>query len=106
MKQGDLTKDGVDGVHGDLVLSGISDESFGIGEGDIRGCGTVALIVGDDFDAVVLPDSDAGVGGAQVDSDGESLSFSGHFFLEGKIAKNLNLGFLVQFSVNEWKEEK
>ena len=60
MRAGRITEYGVDGVHGDLVLSGIFDESFGIDEGDIKGCGTVALIVGDDFNAVVLPDSNVG----------------------------------------------
>ena len=28
-------EDGVDGIHGDLVLSGVTDETFSVGEGDI-----------------------------------------------------------------------
>ena len=64
-----LTKDGVDGVHGDLVLRGIADEALGVGEGDVRRRGAVPLVVGDDLDAVVLPHADARVGGAEVDAD-------------------------------------
>ncbi|MCI90087.1 hypothetical protein A2U01_0111377, partial [Trifolium medium] len=55
----------------------VTDEAVGISESDVRGGGPVALVVGDDLDSVVLPDSDAGVGGAEVDSDGETVSFSG-----------------------------
>ena len=72
-----LTKDGVDGVHGDLVLGGISDEALGVGEGDVRGGGAVPLVVGDDLDAVVLPHADARVGGAEIDPDRRSLAL-GH----------------------------
>ena len=39
------------------------------GEGDERGRRPVALIVCDDFDAVISKDADAGVGGAQIDTD-------------------------------------
>ena len=58
------TEDGVDGVHGDLVLGGIADEPFGVGESHIRRRRSVALVVGDDFDTVVLPNSDARIGRA------------------------------------------
>merc|ERR1719502_203618 len=63
---------GVGGVHGDLVLGGISNETLGLIEGNVRGGGAVSLVVGNDLDTVVLPDSDAGVGGAEVNSDGFS----------------------------------
>jgi len=36
-----LTEDGVDGVHGDLVLRGIADEALGVGEGDVGRRGAV-----------------------------------------------------------------
>lgn len=36
-------KDGVEGVHGDLVLGSITNETFGIGETDVGGSGAVAL---------------------------------------------------------------
>mmetsp|Transcript_42660 Transcript_42660/g.102046 ORF Transcript_42660/g.102046 Transcript_42660/m.102046 type:complete len:244 (-) Transcript_42660:30-761(-) len=60
---------GVGGVHGDLVLGSISDETLGLIEGDIRGGGAVSLVIGDDLDTVVLPHSDARVGGSEVNSD-------------------------------------
>jgi len=95
----------------DLILSSISDETFGVGEGDVGRSGSVSLVVGytkrdeqrkeesafeerrwwrrvdgwdelrsfsllqwrmgltDDLDSIVLPDSDAGVGGSEIDSD-------------------------------------
>lgn len=74
------TEDGVNGVHGDLILGGVADQSLGIGEGDIGRSRPVALVVGDDLDAVVLPDPNAGVGGAEIYTDRWSLSLSGHCF--------------------------
>jgi NAD-specific glutamate dehydrogenase. len=44
-------KDSVVGVHGDLVLGGITDETLGIGEGDERGGSAVALVIGNNFTA-------------------------------------------------------
>ncbi len=51
-------EDGVGGVHGDLVLRGITDQTLSVREGHIRGCCSVTLVVGDDFDTVVLPNTD------------------------------------------------
>jgi hypothetical protein len=45
------------GVHGDLILSGIADQTLVIGEGDIGRRGSVALVVGDDLNTIVLPDT-------------------------------------------------
>lgn len=45
-------------VHSDLVLCGITDETLALGERDIGGCRPVTLVVGDDLDTVVLPDTD------------------------------------------------
>ena len=42
-------EDGVVGVHGDLVLGSVSDETLRVGKGDIGRCCPVALVVGDDF---------------------------------------------------------
>lgn len=62
-------EDGVVGVHGDLVLRGVTDETLVVGERDIGRGRAVTLVVGDNLDSVVLPDTDAGVGGAQVNTD-------------------------------------
>jgi hypothetical protein len=61
------------GVHGDLVLGGITNESLRVVESDIRGGGSVTLVVGNDFDSVVLPDSDTGVGGTEINSNYQQL---------------------------------
>ena len=46
-------------VHGDLIFGGITDETLGVREGDVgRGC-PITLIVGDDLNAVILPDTNA-----------------------------------------------
>ena len=74
----DLTQDGVDRVHGDLVLGCITDQTLGIGEGDVRRRGTVSLVVGNDLDPVVLPYPDARVGRAEIDPDRRSLALSSH----------------------------
>ena len=52
-------EDGVVGVHGDLVLCGVTDETLSVGERNIGGCRAVTLVVGDDLDTIVLPDTDA-----------------------------------------------
>ena len=49
---------GVVRVHGDLVLRGVADQALVVREGHIRGRGAVALVVGDDLNAIVLPDTD------------------------------------------------
>lgn len=61
-------ENGVVRVHGDLVLGGITNESLRVVESDIRRGGSVTLVVGNDFDSVVLPDSDTGVGGTEINS--------------------------------------
>jgi hypothetical protein len=63
-------EDGVGWVTGGLVLGSVTDETFFLGEGDVRGGGVETLVVGDDFDFVVLEDTDAGVGGSEIDTDG------------------------------------
>ena len=57
------------GVHGDLVLCGVTDETLSVREGDERGCCAVALVVGDNLDAIISEDADTRVCGAQIDAD-------------------------------------
>jgi NAD-specific glutamate dehydrogenase len=45
-----------------LILGRISDQSLSVGESDEAGCGSVALVVGNNFDAVISEDTDARVG--------------------------------------------
>ena len=52
-------EDSVGGVSGSLVLGGVTDEALLLSEGDVRGGGVDTLIVGDDFDLVVLEHTDA-----------------------------------------------
>lgn len=61
-------KDGVDRVHGDLILCGISNETLGVCEGNEGGGSSVTLVVGNDFDAVITEDTHAGVRGTQIDT--------------------------------------
>ena len=55
-------ENGVVGVHGDLVLGGITDQSLRVVEGDVRRSGSVSLVVGDNLDSLVRPDTDTRVG--------------------------------------------
>lgn len=64
-----LTENGVVGIHGDLVLSGVSDETLGFREGHIAGRCAVSLVIGDDLDLAMLEDADAGVSRAKIDTD-------------------------------------
>lgn len=68
-------EDGVGGIFGNLVLGSISDQPFVVSEGNIGGSGSVSLIIGNDLNSIVLPDTDAGVGGTQINTN----SFLRHF---------------------------
>ncbi len=56
-------EDGVAGVHGSIVLSGLTNQTLLVGEGDERRGGEGTLLVGNDFDIVTLVDGNARVGG-------------------------------------------
>ena len=61
-------EDGVVRVHGDLVLCGITDQTLGVGEGNEGRSGAVALVVGNDLNAVIPEDAYARVGSTQIDT--------------------------------------
>ena len=44
--------------HGDLVLGGITDQTFLVVESDVGWGGSVTLVVGDDFYSVLPEDGD------------------------------------------------
>jgi hypothetical protein len=55
-------EDGVEGIFGILIFSWISNESLRLSEGDIRWSGSIALVIGNDLNFIVLPASDTGIG--------------------------------------------
>ena len=63
-------ENGVVRIHGRLILRGVTDQTLRLGESNPGGCGSVALIVGNNFDALILPDSDAGICSAEVNTNG------------------------------------
>eukprot|EP00162_Nutomonas_longa_P016105 comp22482_c0_seq2/m.55724 comp22482_c0_seq2/g.55724 ORF comp22482_c0_seq2/g.55724 comp22482_c0_seq2/m.55724 type:complete len:264 (+) comp22482_c0_seq2:1256-2047(+) len=69
----------VDRVHRDLVLGGVTDETLGVSEGNVRRGRAVTLVVGNDLNAIVLPHTDTRVGCAKVNSD--SWAVVRHFSL-------------------------
>jgi len=62
-------EDSVGGVTSGLVLGGVSDEALLLSEGNVRGGSVDTLVVGDDFDLVVLPHAYARVGRAEINSN-------------------------------------
>ena len=56
-------------VHGHLVLGGITDQTLSVCETDVRRRRTVTLVVGDNLNTVVLPDSHTRVGGTQINTN-------------------------------------
>ena len=78
-KEMDLTKDSVYRVHGDLVLSSITNQTLGVGESNIGRSSPVTLVIGNDLNTVMLPDTNARVGGSEIDSDSRTFSLAGHY---------------------------
>jgi hypothetical protein len=54
-------ENGVLGVHGSLVLGGITNKTLVVRESDIRRSGTVTLLVGNDFNTLGFPNTNTGV---------------------------------------------
>jgi hypothetical protein len=57
-------KDRIMGVFGNLILGSISNESFSLGKGNIRGSRSVSLIIGYNLNSIILPNSNTRVGSA------------------------------------------
>ena len=55
-------EDSVGGVTSCLVLCGITDKALFLGEGNIGGSSVDSLVIGDNFDFVILPHTYTGVG--------------------------------------------
>jgi hypothetical protein len=55
-------EDGVSGVHGGLVLGGLTDQTLLLVEGNVGGGSEATLLVGNDLDIVTLVGSNARVG--------------------------------------------
>ena len=63
-------EDRVLGVHSDLVLGRITDQTLSVSEGNERGRRPVTLVVGDDLNSVMSEDTHARVRGAEIYTDG------------------------------------
>lgn len=90
-------ENGVGWILGNLVFGSISNKSLVVIEGNIGWGGSISLIIGNDLNSIVLPDSDTGVGSTEIDSNSFFRdSFITHFvgfcfnykFLWGKIVFN------------------
>jgi hypothetical protein len=75
----------VGGIHGGLVLGSITDQTLGLGEGNPRGSGAVTLVVGNDLNTLILPDTHAGVGSTEIDTNSRAVNLlSRHLLMHKK----------------------
>ncbi|ETV66165.1 hypothetical protein H257_17317 [Aphanomyces astaci] len=63
-------------VHRHLVLGGVTDQALAVRECHVRRGRAVTLVVGNDFHAVILPYTHAGIGRAEIDTDTCALDCS------------------------------
>jgi hypothetical protein len=73
-----ITKDGVCGIPGHLVLGCLTDQTLFFSEGNIRRRRPVALIVHYDLYSIMLPHCHARVRRPQINSYRWALPFAGH----------------------------
>lgn len=71
-------KNGVLRIHRDLILGRIADKPFGIGESHIGGRSSVALVVGNNLNPIVLPNADAAVSGAEINANAFAFALGSH----------------------------
>jgi hypothetical protein len=62
-------KDGVGWVRGSLGLGRITDETLLSSKGDVGGRSAITLVICDNFNTVILPDTDAGVCCSKINPD-------------------------------------
>jgi len=62
-------EDSVCGISSGLILGSVANQSLFFGEGNVGGGRIDTLIVGNDLDTLVLPDTYAGVGSTEIDTD-------------------------------------
>jgi len=65
-------EDCVGRVHGDLVFGRVPNQTLCVGEGNEGWSGTIALVIGDNFDTVITKHTGTTIGCAQVDTNGWS----------------------------------
>ncbi len=70
-------KDSVEWVFSCLVVSSITNESFSISESNVWWSCSVTLIVSDDLDSFVFPESNTRVSGTEINTNG----FTDGFFI-------------------------
>ncbi|TEA37978.1 hypothetical protein DBR06_SOUSAS14310008, partial [Sousa chinensis] len=63
----------VGGIHCNLIVCNITDQSFGISKGDIARCSSVPLIIGNYFHLSMLEDTHTRIGGAKINASCRSL---------------------------------
>jgi NAD-specific glutamate dehydrogenase len=82
-----------------LVLSGITNKTFRVGERNVTRRSAVTLVVGNDFNFAMLKDSDARIGGSEVNSDRWCF---GHFAATiDTRSKSYKYSILHNFAVNK-----
>ncbi len=62
-------KDSIVWILGSLIFGCITNEPFSLCEGDIRRSGSISLIIGNDLNSVILPDTNTGVCCSKIDTN-------------------------------------
>jgi hypothetical protein len=68
-------EDGIDGIHGGLILGSVTNQALRLGESNPRRCRSVTLIICNNLDTLVLPDSNTGVRCSEVDANSGAVYF-------------------------------
>mmetsp|Transcript_13431 Transcript_13431/g.20742 ORF Transcript_13431/g.20742 Transcript_13431/m.20742 type:complete len:362 (+) Transcript_13431:1066-2151(+) len=77
-------EEGVLRIEGGLVLGSLTDQTFLVIEGNIRGGDAVSEVVGDDLDTTLLENTDTGEGGPQIDTYHSSILTLGFIIILGE----------------------